>query len=169
MNETESILDEIDGLLERAPSVPFMTHKKIIDGERLLELIDSLRSTQPSQIREAKKIIEDKERIINEADARAANIIKKAEQRRDELVARETIVAETKVKVKEMIKLGQSKSEAFQKAAAASVSKMYNEAERVYRMNLKEIETFKSRLSQYETGLERKALTDSNKDRTVER
>ena len=52
----DEILEEMDELLDKAGSVPFVSHKKVIDGERMRELINDVRLNMPHELKEAKKI-----------------------------------------------------------------------------------------------------------------
>ena len=74
----DEILDEMDELLDKATSVPFVSHKKILDGERMRELINDVRLNMPHELKEAKKIEFDCQRILNEAKLNAEAIIRKA-------------------------------------------------------------------------------------------
>ena len=60
----DEILEEMDELLDKAGSVPFVSHKKVIDGERMRELINDVRLNMPHELKEAKKIEFDCQRIL---------------------------------------------------------------------------------------------------------
>ena len=92
----DEILEEMDELLDKASSMPFVAHKKVIDGERMRELINDVRLNMPHELKEAKKIEFDCQRILNEAKLNAESIIRKAEERAAQLVSREAIMAEAK-------------------------------------------------------------------------
>ena len=74
----DEILEEMDELLDKSASVPFVTHKKVVDGERMRELINDIRLNMPQELKEAKKIEFDCQRILNEAKLNAEAIIRKA-------------------------------------------------------------------------------------------
>ena len=143
----DEILEEMDELLDKAGSVPFVSHKKVIDGERMRELINDVRLNMPHELKEAKKIEFDCQRILNEAKLNAESIIRKAEERAAQIVSREAIVTEAKKKALDMLTKAQTAAKNLQQNAAASVAKMLNDTENYYSRNLQSIKTVKSKLS----------------------
>ena len=143
----DEILEEMDELLDKASSVPFVSHKKVIDGERMRELINDVRLNMPHELKEAKKIEFDCQRILNEAKLNAESIIRKAEERAAQIVSREAIVTEAKKKALDMLTKAQTAAKNLQQNAATSVAKMLNDTESYYTRNLQSIKTVKSKLS----------------------
>lgn len=143
----DEILEEMDELLDKASSMPFVAHKKVIDGERMRELINDVRLNMPHELKEAKKIEFDCQRILNEAKINAEGIIRKAEERAAQIVSREAIVAEARKKAVDMITKAQSAAKSLQQNAAASVAKMLNDTENYYARNLQGIKAVKGKLS----------------------
>lgn len=143
----DEILEEMDELLDKAASVPFVSHRKIIDGERMRELINDVRLNMPHELKEAKKIEFDCQRILNEAKINAEAIIRKAEERAAQIVSKEAIVVEAKKKAIDMITKAQATSKNLQLAAATSINKLLNDTENYYNKNLQEIKAVKAKLS----------------------
>ena len=143
----DEILEEMDELLDKAASMPFVAHKKVIDGERMRELINDVRLNMPHELKEAKKIEFDCQRILNEAKLNAEGIIRKAEERAAQIVSREAIVTEAKKKAMDMLQKAQTAAKNLQQNAAVSVAKMLNDTENYYSRNLQSIKTVKSKLS----------------------
>ncbi len=143
----DEILEEMDELLDKASSMPFVAHKKVIDGERMRELINDVRLHMPHELKEAKKIEFDCQRILNEAKINAESIIRKAEERAAQIVSREAIVAEARRKAVDMITKAQSAAKSLQQNAAVSVAKMLNDTENYYSRSLQNIKAVKSKLS----------------------
>lgn len=143
----DEILEEMDELLDKAGSVPFVSHKKVIDGERMRELINDVRLNMPHELKEAKKIEFDCQRILNEAKLNAESIIRKAEERAAQIVSREAIVTEAKKKALDMLTKAQTAAKNLQQNAAASVAKMLNNTENYYSRNLQSIKVVKGKLS----------------------
>lgn len=143
----DEILEEMDELLDKSGSVPFMAHKKIIDGERLRELINDVRLNMPHELKEAKKIEFDCQRILNEAKINAEAIIRKAEERAAQIVSKETIVVEAKKKAIDMLTKAQAASKNLQQNAAASVNKILSETESYYTKNLQQLKAVKAKIS----------------------
>ena len=143
----DEILEEMDELLDKAGAVPFVSHKKVIDGERMRELINDVRLNMPHELKEAKKIEFDCQRILNEAKLNAESIIRKAEERAAQIVSREAIVTEAKKKALDMLTKAQTAAKNLQQNAAASVAKMLNDTENYYSRNLQSIKVVKGKLS----------------------
>jgi len=143
----DEILEEMDELLDKASSMPFVSHKKVIDGERMRELINDVRLNMPHELKEAKKIEFDCQRILNEAKLNAEGIIRKAEERAAQIVSREAIVTEAKKKAVDMLQKAQTAAKNLQQNAAASVAKMLNDTENYYSRNLQSIKVVKGKLS----------------------
>lgn len=143
----DEILEEMDELLDKSSSVPFMSHKKIVDGERLRELINDVRLNMPHELKEAKKIEFDCQRILNEAKINAEAIIRKAEERAAQVVSKEAIVVEAKKKAIDMLTKAQAAAKNLQQNATVSVSKILNDTENYYAKNLQEIKAVKAKLN----------------------
>ena len=143
----DEILEEMDELLDKASSMPFVSHKKVIDGERMRELINDVRLNMPHELKEAKKIEFDCQRILNEAKLNAEGIIRKAEERAAQIVSREAIVTEAKKKAVDMLQKAQTAAKNLQQNAAVSVAKMLNDTENYYARNLQSIKAVKGKLS----------------------
>ena len=159
----DEILEEMDELLDKAGSVPFVAHKKVIDGERMRELINDVRLNMPHELKEAKKIEFDCQRILNEAKLNAESIIRKAEERAAQIVSREAIVTEAKKKALDMLTKAQTAAKNLQQNAAASVAKMLNDTENYYSRNLQSIKVVKGKLSStVSTGLSMNSIDKKN-------
>lgn len=143
----EEILDEIDELLDNSTSVPFVQHKKIIDGERLRELVNDVRLNMNQELKEAKEIERESQRILSNAKASAEDIVRRAEDRAEQLVAHEAIVVEARKKAVDMITKAQNASKNIQQNAALAIAKMLNETETHYTKNIQNIKAVKSRIS----------------------
>lgn len=143
----DEILEEMDELLDKASSMPFVAHKKVIDGERMRELINDVRLNMPHELKEAKKIEFDCQRILNEAKLNAESIIRKAEERAAQIVSREAIVTEAKKKAVDMLTKAQTAAKNLQQTAAVAVAKMLNDTENYYARNLQGIKAVKGKLS----------------------
>ena len=142
----EEILDEIDELLDNSTSVPFVQHKKIIDGERLRELVNDVRLNMNQELKEAKEIERESQRILSNAKASAEDIVRRAEDRAAQLVEHERIVGEARKKAIEILTKAQNSSKNIQQTTALSVAKMLNESEKYYEKNIQNIKTVKARI-----------------------
>lgn len=158
----DEILEEMDELLDKASSMPFASHKKVIDGERMRELINDIRLNMPHELKEAKKIEFDCQRILNEAKLNGEAIIRKAEERAAQIVSREAIVTEAKKKAVDMLTKAQAASKNLQKNAVESVAKMLNDTENHYARNLQSIKTVKAKITASVPGTNGMSANDIN-------
>ena len=154
----DEILDDMDELLEKASSVPFASHKAIIDGERMQELISDIRLNMPQEIKHAKMVAYDRDRIIKEAEAKAEQIVRQAEERAKAIVSEEAIVREAKnraieavtkarkecdelkAQAQQDIKKAQDECEAIQQATDAYIANRFKDAENYYTTSLKDMQ-----------------------------
>ncbi len=142
----DEILEEMDELLDKSGSLPFMAHKKLVDGERLRELINDIRLNLPHELKEAKKIEFDCQRILNEAKINAEGTIRKAEERAALIVSKEAIITEAKKKAMEIVSNAQEQAAMVQKSAALSVAQMLNDAEASHQKSLLDIKRTKEKI-----------------------
>lgn len=141
----EEILEEIDELAEKSPTVPFITHKKMIDSDRLRELISDARMNLPKELKEAQRVEYEAQKILDDATKEAESIIQRAEDRASKIVAKEAIVEEARKKAIDMIKKAQQSSQNIQKTAIISITKMLDETEASYNKNLQSIRAVKAK------------------------
>ncbi len=142
----DEILEEMDELLDKSTSVPFVSHKKIVDGERMRELINDVRLNLPHELKEAKKIEFDCQRILNEAKINAEGIIRRAEDKAVQLCSQEAIIAEAKKKAIDILQKAQNAAAAVQKQADLSVAQMLNDAENAHQKSIATIKQTKEKL-----------------------
>ncbi len=142
----DEILEEMDELLDKSTTVPFVSHKKIVDGERMRELINDVRLNLPNELKEAKKIEFDCQRILDEAKINAEGIIRRAEDKAAMLCSQEVIISEAKKKAVDILQKAQNAAGAVQKQAALSVAQMLNDAESAHEKSLATIKQTKEKL-----------------------
>lgn len=116
MANLESILNELDEVLESATTLP-LTTKCMVDADRIRDLIDDIRLNIPSEIKQARAVVADRNEILSMAKQEAEELIRKAEERAKALVDNDTIVRQANAKGMALL------SEASQKA-----SEMVNQA-----------------------------------------
>ena len=160
----DEILEDMDELLEKASSVPFASHKAIIDSERMQELISDIRLNMPQEIKHAKMVAYDRDRIIKEAEAKAEQIVRQAEERAKAIVSEEAIVREAKNRAVEAvtkarqqcdelraqaqkdIEKAQAECEAIQQATDAYIANRFKDAENYYTASLKDMQERRQKL-----------------------
>lgn len=143
----DEILEEMDELLDKSTTVPFVSHKKVIDSDRLRELINDIRLNMPQELKEAKKIEFECQNILSEAKKNAESIIQAAEERAAKILSKEAIVIEARKKAVDMITKAQQTAQNIQRTAITSITKMLDETEASYNKNLQVIRAVKSKFS----------------------
>lgn len=143
----EEILEEIEELIDKSSTVPFVSHKKIVDCDRLRELLSDAKINLPQELKEARRVEAESQKIIDDAKKNAESIIQKAEERAAKIVSKEAIVEEARKKAVDMITKAQQSSKNIQKAAIVSITKMLDETEASYNKNLQSIRTVKAKFS----------------------
>lgn len=113
----ETILDNIDEILEKSWGVPLSGGKCVVDAEKIRDLIDEVRLNLPSDLKQAKAVVADRNKIILDARNEAESIIKRAEERAKVLVSEEEVVRVANEKATETLNLAQTKSKEMRQAA----------------------------------------------------
>ena len=81
----ESLLDEIEDILEEGKSVPF-TSNLLIDVAEIKRVIEDIRLNMPDELMQARKIASERKEILSAAQNSADEIIAAAHKRAKELV-----------------------------------------------------------------------------------
>lgn len=97
MANLESILNELDEVLEGATALP-LTSKCMVDADRIRDLIDDIRLNIPSEIKQARAVVADRNEILSMAKQEAEELIRKAEERAKALVDNDAIVRQANAK-----------------------------------------------------------------------
>ena len=95
MNTIESILNDIDELLEDSWSLPLSGGRCVVDAEKVRDLIDSIRMNMPAEIKQARAMeavclevldLLEQESIVRQANAKAMALLNDASTRAQQLV-----------------------------------------------------------------------------------
>lgn len=148
----DEILDEMDELLDKSPSVPFSSHKTMIDGERFRELINDVRLNMPQEIKRAKLIDFDCNRIIKEAEAKAEAIVRKAEDRAKAIVSNDAIVKEAKQRAIDMLTKAQTNAKEIKNATNKYVNNILTETEKYLQTSIQDVKKTKQQINQVKSG-----------------
>ena len=95
MNTIESILNDIDELLEDSWSLPLSGGRCVVDAEKVRDLIDSIRMNMPAEIKQARAVVADRNQILSLAKGEAEALIRKAEERAKQLLGQGVTVKDT--------------------------------------------------------------------------
>lgn len=142
----DDILDDMDELLDKSASVPFASHKSIIDGERMRELINDVRLNVPQEVKHAKMVAYDRDRIIKEAEAKAEQIVRQAEERAKVIVSEEAITREAKRRAIDTVTKAKAESDAIKAATDTYVAKRFKEAETYFSTSLQDVQQKRAQL-----------------------
>jgi len=144
----ETILDEIDDLLDSALNLPFSNGKCLVDADKVRDLIDEIRVNLPAEIKQAKIIVSDRGEIISDAKKEAEAIVRKAEDRARSLIAQEEILKQAQAKASELISNAHSKSKEVRQAAQDFSDNILRQTEEVINKSLAEVRATRQAIRQ---------------------
>lgn len=114
----DELLNVLDGMIDKAWSLPLSGGRCVLDAEKVREIIDDIRLNLPQEARQARAIVADRSEIIKNAKQEAETIVKSAEDRARALVSQDEIVRQAQAKANEIISEAQLKSREMKIAAA---------------------------------------------------
>lgn len=115
MNSVDTILNEIDEMIDKAWGMPLSGGKCLIEADRLREMLDAIRGNMPEVIRQANGIVADRMDIVDTAKKEAEDIVRSAEERARNLVMQEEIVKQAQAKANEIMLQTQKKCREMRK------------------------------------------------------
>ncbi len=115
MNSVDTILNEIDEMIDKAWGMPLSGGKCLIEADRLREMLDAIRGNMPEIIRQANGIVADRMDIVDTAKKEAEDIVRSAEERARNLVMQEEIVKQAQAKANEIMLQTQKKCREMRK------------------------------------------------------
>ena len=127
MNTIESILNDIDELLEDSWSLPLSGGRCVVDAEKVRDLIDSIRMNMPAEIKQARAVVADRNQILSLAKGEAEALIRKAEERAKQLLEQESIVRQANAKA--MALLNDARAQQLVEDAQKQAEQTVNDAE----------------------------------------
>ncbi len=143
--EILTILETLEELVEKSPSVPF-SGKCLLDREEILEIIKEMRLKLPDDIKQAKWVKEERQRILLEAQREANNIMKDAENKIASLVDEHEITKKAYEQSNEIIAVAQKNAREVRLGAREyadgvlnKVEDILSEAAEVIRTNREEL------------------------------
>ena len=89
------LLDEIDDIVDSAPTVP-LTGKIMLESSELLEITEDIRKALPEDVKQAKWLKDEKERILAEAKEEYEKIVMEAKKQAGFLVDNNDITLKAK-------------------------------------------------------------------------
>lgn len=108
--DLESLIDELENLLERAVHLP--TGKALIDEATVRQILQDMRAAVPDQLQMGQRIASERERILADARAQAQRIIEEARSQRNVQLDEQVLVQAARQRAREI------QAEAERQAAA---------------------------------------------------
>ena len=129
MNTIESILNDIDELLEDSWSLPLSGGRCVVDAEKVRDLIDSIRMNMPNEIKQARAVVADRNQILSLAKGEAEALIRKAEERAKQLLEQESIVRQANAKAMALLNDASTRAQQLVEDAQKQAEQTVNDAE----------------------------------------
>ena len=129
MNTIESILNDIDELLEDSWSLPLSGGRCVVDAEKVRDLIDSIRMNMPAEIKQARAVVADRNQILSLAKGEAEALIRKAEERAKQLLEQESIVRQANAKAMALLNDASTRAQQLVEDAQKQAEQTVKDAE----------------------------------------
>lgn len=98
----DTLLGEIDEILENSKSVPF-SNKVKVDAEQIMNIVEEIRFNMPEEFTRARKIATERRDILNDAQSTANDIIEKAENQARGMIEEHEITAGARKTAEEIV------------------------------------------------------------------
>lgn len=125
----ESLLDEMEAILEEGKSVPF-TSNQIIDVERIRTTIEDIRLNMPDELMQARKIASERKEILAAAQSSADNIVNDAHKRGKELVSQHEITKNAEIVAADIMAQARSQAQDIIEQARGTASELTDQAQK---------------------------------------
>ncbi len=135
----ESLVDELDDMIEEAWTLPLSGGKSVLDAEKVKRILEDIRLKFPKEIRQAKAVVADRNKIIEDSKAEAEKIIRAAEEKAKAIVDKSEIVKEAQAKANEITSNAHKKSKEMIKVANEYVDDLMARTDEELSKNLSEL------------------------------
>lgn len=135
----ESLVDELDDMIEEAWTLPLSGGKSVLDVDKVKRILEDIRLKFPKEIRQAKAVVADRNKIIEDSKNEAEKIIRSAEEKAKAIVDKSEILKEAEAKANEVIANAHKKSKEMIKVANEYVDDLMTRADNELSKNLAEI------------------------------
>ena len=136
MNEFESLLEELDDLIEDAWRVPLSNGKIVIEREELARIVGGLHTHYPTEIARAKNLLDEREKILLKARTDSERMIKNAEMQSNKMLNEQDIIKESRRIADEIRKSAEEESTRMRRSAVELADMVLKRAEDHYDQNL---------------------------------
>lgn len=139
----DDILEMLDDLLDKAPTVPFSGKKVVVESDKIRDLLNEIRLNLPQEIKHAKLIVQDRQTIISDAKKEADEVVRRAEERAKSIVSNDEIVKQAKQRGTEILNQSQSKAKEIRSATNEYIDNILNQTEELLTTSLVDVKKTK--------------------------
>ncbi|HNX64390.1 MAG TPA: ATPase [Oscillospiraceae bacterium] len=132
----DDILEMLDDLLDKAPTVPFSGKKVVVESDKIRDMINEIRLNLPQEIKHAKLIVQDRQNIISDANKEAESIVRRSEERAKAIISNDEIVKQSKQRGTEILNQSQSKAKEIRSATNEYIDNILNQTEELLTTSL---------------------------------
>ena len=136
MNEFESLLEELDDLIEDAWRLPLSNGKIVIERDELARIVNGLHTHYPTEIARAKNLLDEREKILLKARTDSERMIKNAEMQSNKMLNEQDIIKESRRIADEIRKSAEEESLRMRRSAVELADMVLKRAEDHYDQNL---------------------------------
>ena len=123
----ESLLEEIESILEEGKSVPF-TSNLLVDANAIKTAIEDIRLNMPDELMQARKIASERKEILTGAQDNADKIIEKAHLRAKEIISEDEITRGAEAQAAEILALARTQATEIVEQARQSATELTEQA-----------------------------------------
>lgn len=123
----ESLLEEIDGILDEGKAVPF-TSNLLVDAGAIKTAIEDIRLNMPDELMQARKIASERKEILATAQDNADKIIEKAHLRAKEIISEDEITRGAEAQAAEILQQARANANEIVEQARASAAELTEQA-----------------------------------------
>ncbi len=123
----ESLLEEIEAILEEGKSVPF-TSNLLVDASAIKTAIEDIRLNMPEELMQARKIASERKEILTSAQDNADKIIEKAHLRAKEIISEDEITRGAEIQAEDILQQARQTANEIVEQARASATELTEQA-----------------------------------------
>ena len=125
----ESLLDNIEDVLENSKNVPFSS-KISVDGEEIKTIIEDIRLNMPDELMKARKIASERRDILDAAQATSEDIIAQARDKANVSVSEHEITKKAEENAADILQQARTQATEIIEQARATASDMTEQAQK---------------------------------------
>lgn len=125
----ESLLENIEDILENSKTVPFSS-KLAVDGEEIKTIIEDIRLNMPDELMKARKIASERKDILDAAQVTADGIIADAHKEAEDIVSEHEITKLAQDNANEILQQARTQATEIIEQARATASDLSEQAQK---------------------------------------